>query len=164
MPWINGRCRCLIVYSMDSKCRWWDADFQPCRVITLFSLATVLLWPCLNLSMCINGYRRWDASFLYLRFMWVPLLSPALSKQLSYRPLHCPLFCSYQYNWRQFLWYRQNLSKLFNAIYSAVCEESVGGFGPIRNLTKKNFEWMLKTWLYEQRSAKVYFWGFSTDM
>ena len=34
----------------------------------------------------------------------------------------------------------KNLSKLFNAIYSAVCEESVGGFEPIRNLTEKNFE------------------------
>ena len=35
---------------------------------------------------------------------------------------------------------RKNLSKLVNAIYSAVCEESVGGFEPIRNLTEKNFE------------------------
>ena len=34
----------------------------------------------------------------------------------------------------------KNLSKLFNAIHSAVCEESVVGFEPIRNLTKKNFE------------------------
>ena len=34
----------------------------------------------------------------------------------------------------------KNLSKLVNAIYSAVCEESIGGFEPIRNLTEKNFE------------------------
>ena len=34
----------------------------------------------------------------------------------------------------------KNLSKLVNAIYSAVCEESIGGFEPIRNLTEKDFE------------------------
>ena len=62
------------------------------------------------IEIAVNGYRR-DASFLHLRFTWVPRFSPALSKQLSHRPLCWPLFCSYQYNWRQFLLYLQKSFK-----------------------------------------------------
>ena len=157
MPWINGRRSCLIVYSMDSKCRLWDADFQPCRVITLFSLATVLLRPCLNLSMCINGYRRWDASFLYLRFMWVPLFSPALSKQLSYRPLRCPLFCSYQYNWCQFLLYWQKSFKISEQ--ELVMKNQSGDLS--QSEREKIFEWMLKTYYYMNKVQQKYICGIS---
>ena len=67
-------------------------------------------FPTTFLEIAVNGYRR-DASFLHLRFTWVPRFPPALSKQLSHRPLCWPLFCSYQYNWRQFLWYRQKSFK-----------------------------------------------------
>ena len=75
--------------------------FRDCRVH---------FFPTTFLEIAVNGYRR-DASFLHLRFTWVPRFPPALSKQLSHRPLCWPLFCSYQYNWRQFLWYRQKSFK-----------------------------------------------------
>ena len=56
---MNERRSGFMVYSMDSKCRLWDSDFEPCRVITLFSSwETVLLWPCLNLSICIQLFRE----------------------------------------------------------------------------------------------------------
>ena len=147
----------------------WILTALPARVTTLFSWVTVLLWQCLHLSICINFYER-DTSFLYLRFTWVPLFSPALSKQLSYCPFCCPLFSSYQYNWRQFLWYRQKSFKNWST--PAVYGESVGGFEQTRKF------WMnVKNLLsYEQRSAKVYIakvyivvkirilWDFTTDI
>ena len=102
-----------------------------------------------------------NVSFLYLHFTWVPLFSPALSKQLSHRPLCCPIFCSYQYNWCQFLLYWQKSFKIGE--HELVMKNQSGD---LSQSEREKIVWMnvKNLLLYEQSSAKVYLWDFTTDI